>query len=230
LGLVGGLALALFYTPLGIPIHRAAYALVPAIAFLATLPFYVAGVLSTTLWVCLAKVLLVPTALGLVWLGSVLTAVQHLVPASMRATASALFLFINNLLGIGLGTTAIGALTDALRVRAETESLRYSILAGAGFYLAASVSFLFWRTPALPGPGFTRFGGRLTHFLGHSSGIMPMVIHFHIFYKVVEILHNKFAHFRHKVGVKSTKMVNTSNRPSSMAAEHTQVWKPVKTP
>jgi predicted MFS family arabinose efflux permease len=121
--------------------HRAAYALVPAIAFLATIPFYVAGVLSTSLGVCLA-VLLVPTALGLVWLGPVLTAVQHLVPASMRATASAVFLFINNLLGIGLGTTVIGALSDALRVRAGAESLRYSILAGTGFYVAAAALFL----------------------------------------------------------------------------------------
>jgi MFS family permease len=121
--------------------HRAAYALVPAIAFLATLPFYVAGVLSTSLWVCMA-VLLMPTALGLVWLGPVLTAVQQLVPATMRATASALFLFINNLLGIGLGTTVIGALSDALRMRAGTESLRYSILAGTGFYVAAAVLFL----------------------------------------------------------------------------------------
>ena len=122
--------------------HRGAYALVPAIAFLATLPFYVAGVLSATLWVCLA-VLLVPTALGLVWLGPVLTAVQQLVPATMRAAASAIFLFINNLLGIGLGTILIGALSDALRVRAGAESLRYSILAGTSFYLAAAVLFLF---------------------------------------------------------------------------------------
>ena len=44
------------------------YALIPAIAFLATIPFYVVGVLSTTVWISLA-VLLVPTALGLAWLG-----------------------------------------------------------------------------------------------------------------------------------------------------------------
>jgi hypothetical protein len=37
-------------------------------------------------------------------------------------------------------------------------------------------------------------------------------------------------HFRHKVGVNSTKIVKTSSRPSSMAAEHTQVWKSLKTP
>jgi hypothetical protein len=37
-------------------------------------------------------------------------------------------------------------------------------------------------------------------------------------------------YLRHNVGVNSTKMVNTSSRPSSMAAEHTQVWKSLNTP
>jgi sugar phosphate permease len=122
--------------------RRAMYAFIPATAFLATVPFYVAGVLSTTLWLSFA-VLLVPTALGLVWLGPVLAAVQHLVPGNMRATASALFLFINNLIGIGLGTTLIGALSDATRVRFGLESLRYAILAGTGFYLVAAALLFF---------------------------------------------------------------------------------------
>jgi predicted MFS family arabinose efflux permease len=122
--------------------RKAFYALIPAAAFMATVPFYVAGVLSTTLWISFA-VLLVPTALGLVWLGPVLAAVQHLVPANMRATASALFLFINNLIGIGLGTTLIGVVSDAMRARFGSESLRYAILAGTGFYLiGAGLLFL----------------------------------------------------------------------------------------
>src|SRR6202166_3086132 len=122
--------------------RRAMYAFIPATAFLATVPFYVAGVLSTTLWLSFA-VLLVPTALGLVWLGPVLAAVQHLVPGNMRATASALFLFINNLIGIGLGTTLIGALSDATRGRFGLESLRYAHLAGTGFYLVAAALLFF---------------------------------------------------------------------------------------
>jgi MFS family permease len=122
--------------------RRAMYALIPAIAFLATVPFYVAGVLSTTLWISFA-VLLVPTALGLAWLGPVLAAVQHLVPGNMRATASAVFLFINNLIGIGLGSTLIGIVSDSMRLRFGAESLRYAILAGSGFYLVAA-SFLLY--------------------------------------------------------------------------------------
>ena len=61
----------------------------------------------------------------------------------MRATASAIFLFINNnLIGIGLGTYAIGALSDSLQAHFGDDSLRYSILAGTGFYIVAASLFL----------------------------------------------------------------------------------------
>jgi MFS family permease len=122
--------------------RRGMYALIPAIAFVATVPFYFAGMLSTTLWVSFI-VLLVPTALGLAWLGPVLAAIQHLVPNNMRATASALFLFINNLIGIGLGTTLLGVVSDAMRMRFGAESLRYAILTGTGFYLIAAAFLAF---------------------------------------------------------------------------------------
>jgi MFS family permease len=121
--------------------HKSAYALIPAIAFVATLPFYVVGVLSTSLSMSIV-VMIVPIALGLAWLGPILAAVQHLVPANMRSTASAIFLFINNLIGIGLGTTLIGALSDAMHARFGADSLRYAILAGTGFYLVAALFFI----------------------------------------------------------------------------------------
>jgi MFS family permease len=121
--------------------RKAVYALIPGIAFLGAIPFYAVGVLAKTLGLS-AVILLIPTALGLAWLGPVLTAIQHLVPSTMRATASAVFLFINNLIGIGLGTTLIGALSDALHTRAGVDSLRYAILAGTGFYVIAAILFL----------------------------------------------------------------------------------------
>jgi MFS family permease len=122
--------------------RRSAYALVPAVAFLCTVPFYAVGVLSTHLSVCLL-LFSVPTALALAWLGPVLAAVQHLVPPGQRATASAVFLFVNNLLGLGVGTMLIGAISDALNVRggAGVESLRYAILAGLSCYLVAAGLF-----------------------------------------------------------------------------------------
>jgi predicted MFS family arabinose efflux permease len=121
--------------------RKRAYAIIPAVAFLATIPFYVAAVTSSSLVLSFA-LFLVPTALGLVWLGPVLSSIQHVVPPHMRATASAIFLFVNNLIGIGLGTVALGALSDALSVRFGADSLRYAILAGTVFYVIASSLFL----------------------------------------------------------------------------------------
>jgi predicted MFS family arabinose efflux permease len=121
--------------------RRKFYVQLPALAFLLSIPFYLLGVLSTTLTLSFF-VLLVPTAFGLVWLGPVISAIQHLVRPDMRATASAVFLFINNLIGIGIGTWAIGALSDALQLHYGADSLRYAILAGTGFYLLAAGLFL----------------------------------------------------------------------------------------
>ena len=121
--------------------RRSNYAKIPAVAFLFTVPFYIAAVTtsSLTLAFCL---FLVPTALGLVWLGPILSAIQHVVPSGMRATASAVFLFVNNLIGIGLGSVALGALSDGLSTRFGDDSLRYAILAGTVFYLVAAGMFL----------------------------------------------------------------------------------------
>jgi len=117
---------------------RSRYLTVPAIAFCITIPFYVIALFSPNLTLTFV-VLLVPTAMGLVWLGPVLATIQHLVRPDMRATASAVFLFINNLIGIGLGTWALGALSDALAQRFAEDSLGYSILAGSVFYLVAAL-------------------------------------------------------------------------------------------
>ena len=117
--------------------NRAAYAYVPAIAFVATAPLYAIGVLSSSLALTFLA-MLIATALGLVWLGPVIAAIQHLVKANMRTTASAVFLFINNLIGIGVGTVVIGMLSDGLQGRYGNEALKYSILAGTSLYLVAA--------------------------------------------------------------------------------------------
>lgn len=120
---------------------RSAYALVPAGAFLITIPLYVLGVLAPpSLWSL--PLFLVPTALALAWLGPTICAIQHLVLPDMRTLASALFLFINNLIGLGLGTLLIGRLSDHFAIRYGSESLRYAILSGTGFYLISAALFL----------------------------------------------------------------------------------------
>ena len=123
-------------------VHPRGYALVPAVAFAITLPAYLLAFSIESL-VLSSLLFLVPTALGLVWLGPVVTAVTRLVPPEMRATAAALFLFINNLIGLGAGSTVIGIISDALTARYAEEALRYSAMATTTLYaLAALLMFL----------------------------------------------------------------------------------------
>lgn len=120
---------------------RAAYMLVPVAAFVTTIPFYAMGMSAGHILLTMG-LLLVPTGLGLVWVGPVLAAIAGLVPPAMRSTASAVFLFVNNLIGIGIGTPAIGWLSDRLGSVYGTESLRYAILSGTLFYVAAAMFLL----------------------------------------------------------------------------------------
>jgi MFS family permease len=117
---------------------RAWYAKLPAIAWLITAPTFAAGLLThnaTLAWI----LLLIPNALNILWLGPVVTAVQHLVPRRMRATASASFLLINNLIGLGVGPFLIGRLSDGLKQSYGSEALRYAAVAVTVFYLLAAL-------------------------------------------------------------------------------------------
>ncbi len=112
------------------------YALLPALCYVLGTPLFIAGVLSSG-WGAAFALFLLPQALVYVWLGPVLTAVQHLVPAHMRATASACFLLINNLIGLGLGSWVVGQLSKGLAPTYGSESLRYAIAAALCLYLVA---------------------------------------------------------------------------------------------
>ncbi|WOI52156.1 MFS transporter [Parvularcula sp. LCG005] len=125
---------------------KGAYAMIPAIAFVFTIPFFLLGVLSNSLLAVFLAFMVIQT-LSLIWLGPIITAVQHLVPPNMRTTASAIFLMINNLIGIGVGTLLLGWLSDVMREQFGNESLRYALLSGTGFYaIAAALLFITART------------------------------------------------------------------------------------
>ena len=117
--------------------NRGAYATVPGVAFLITVPLYALAILSSNLTLTFFALLL-PIALSLAWLGPVISAMQHIVKPHMRATTSAIFLFINNLIGLGVGTLLIGYISDTLQARFGDDSLRYAILSGSSFYLLAA--------------------------------------------------------------------------------------------
>lgn len=81
-------------------------------------------------------------ALGAMYLGPMFAVVQGLAPLRMRTLASAILLFVVNMVGLGLGPLAIGLLNDHVFAAHGAEAIRYSMLvmgvAGGGGGL------LFW--------------------------------------------------------------------------------------
>ena len=117
------------------------YARIPAICFAIALPVFALGLFAPTLW--LGWLLFtIGQMLGLAWLGPVIAAVQHIVPPSMRATASASFLFINNLIGIGFGVFFFGFMSDVMGPAYGDQALKFSILYGLGFYALSALFYL----------------------------------------------------------------------------------------
>jgi MFS family permease len=65
---------------------------------------------------------------GGMWLGPTFAITQGLVGANMRALASAILLFIINLVGLGIGPMVVGILSDAFRPAFAAEGVRYALL------------------------------------------------------------------------------------------------------
>jgi MFS family permease len=124
------------------PDNPGAYALIPAVCFLIAAPCFAFGIFAPSLpiaWV----LFVIGQMLALAWLGPVIAAVQHIVPPNMRATSSASFLFINNLIGIGFGIFFLGFMSDTMKEAHGDNALQYSILYGLGFYvLSAALYFV----------------------------------------------------------------------------------------
>ena len=89
-----------------------------------------------------------PTALNSLWYGPINAAVQGVVGPQLRATAVAIMLFIVNMIGLGFGPLALGALSDYLATNqglGAAEGLRYAILISGGFGLVTVVLFILGR-------------------------------------------------------------------------------------
>jgi len=147
-GVVGVMAGGLLADKLG-GRDRAFYSWVPGVAFFLGAPLFAAGITSSD-WKLAFVLFLLPQALAYIWLGPVLSAVQHLVVPAARSTASALFLLINNLIGLGGGIYALGALSDFLTPIYGDEALRYSMLYGLALYGVAALLM------ALAGPALRK--------------------------------------------------------------------------
>jgi MFS family permease len=103
------------------------YMWMPAIAILSCLPLTVITLMLEDKSAALMMQLL-PSIFTTGYLGAALSVFHGAVEPRMRATASALFFLILNIVGLGFGTFIIGFISDALTPQYGVESLRYSIL------------------------------------------------------------------------------------------------------
>jgi MFS family permease len=88
-----------------------------------------------------ALLLLVPTVFAASMpFGAAAAAIQEMMPNAMRGQASAIYLFVVNLIGLGLGPTAVALCTDY--VFRDDLDLRYSLALVATVAHLASTAFL----------------------------------------------------------------------------------------
>ena len=114
----------------------------PAIGMALAAPLAFAAYFVTRWEVALA-LLMLPTLLNTLYYGPTYSSVQGLVPLRTRAIASALLLFGQNLIGLGLGPLFFGILSDLLKPAYGEESVRY-VLFGAA-WMSLIPAYFFWR-------------------------------------------------------------------------------------
>jgi len=121
-----------------------AYMVAPALGALIGVPVYFWAMLTPS--VPLAMALLAFSALlNALYFGPVWATIQGVAPVNMRATASAIQLFVNNLIGLGLGPLLVGLISDLLADRlgiGEAAGLKWAM---AGVSIIGVLAFLqFW--------------------------------------------------------------------------------------
>ena len=103
------------------------YFWLPALAILLTIPFLLLSFGSSNAQFALIMSLF-PAMFTTGYLGAALAVFHGSVEPRMRATASALFFLILNIIGLGLGPTVIGAASDFINPSYGDESVRYALL------------------------------------------------------------------------------------------------------
>jgi len=85
----------------------------------------------------------IPNVLFSLNMGALLTVIQGVVSAEMRSMSSAVYYFVLNLIGMGLGPLFIGIMSDYLTPIYGVESLRYSLFFVSIIYLVCI--YFYWK-------------------------------------------------------------------------------------
>ncbi|MFX4891436.1 hypothetical protein ABTB75_18985, partial [Acinetobacter baumannii] len=88
-----------------------AYAMVPAVSILLSLPFMVAAVYAPS-WQITLMLLAGPNFLNNMYLAPALAVVQNAVNPRQRVVSGAVLLFVLNLIGLGGGPLFVGSMSD----------------------------------------------------------------------------------------------------------------------
>lgn len=147
LGLTGGIAGMIgmylggfFADRLGVRRARLLLA-APALGMAIGAPFAVAGYLHQD-WRIAMAFIFVPAVAANMYYGPAFSCVQRLVSPGSRAMASAIMLFIINLVGLGFGPLFFGMLSDYLAPIAQDQSVRWVLTGAAAMNVIPAV--LLW--------------------------------------------------------------------------------------
>jgi hypothetical protein len=117
-----------------------AYAYVPGVAMVLVAPTLALALMASSWQVSLA-LMLAPMVCCTIYIAPALALVQNLSPVAARATATALLLLASNIVGLGGGPLAIGALSDALAANHVLEPLKLALLGAAPAAVLAAVGY-----------------------------------------------------------------------------------------
>jgi MFS family permease len=129
------------------PRSKTAYAYLPAIGLIIAIPFFVGFVWAPS-WPLALAFLALPTGLNYFYLSPAVTLVQEEVRPDQRVLAGALLLLVMNLIGLGLGPTFVGFVSDYFRPTYPDNSLQLAFYCLVPFYVLAVIMF-FWLAGAI---------------------------------------------------------------------------------
>jgi predicted MFS family arabinose efflux permease len=120
---------------------KRAYAYIPAVGLTLAVPFFIGFVWAPD-WPLALAFLAGPMCLNYFYLSPAVALVQQEVRPNQRVLSGALLLLVMNLIGLGLGPTYLGAMSDWLRPDYPVNSLQMAFYTLIPFYLLAILLFL----------------------------------------------------------------------------------------
>ena len=119
-----------------------AYATIPAAAALC-MPFALFATYTASNTVAALCLMGLPMMLQSIYYGPIFAAVQSLVRPRTRATATAIFLFFANLIGLGLGPLSVGLISDLLAPSMGSgDAIRWALISTSLVYVLAAAAFM----------------------------------------------------------------------------------------